>query len=142
MEQYKEYKKSRCTDESKCSEELLYKQLIESSIISAETGVENYKKLNDFLGLDIYPFDKSPELKYFDLSVSFTMEQLKQFLDKKGDSCLLSIENTIKFLNINKTGDDKQTYYKDLTYAQINFLAKYLYKSLPNVFLYTIKSCI
>ena len=142
IKQYKEYKKNiaakyKCKNENTCSEELLYKQFIESSIINVETGVENYKKLDEYLGLDIYPFDKSPELKYFDLSVSFTMDQLKQFLDKSTlSSCLLSIENTIKFLSINKTGDDKQTYYKDLTYAQINFLAKYFYKSLPNVFLY------
>ena len=142
IEKYTGYKKNivakyKCKNENTCSEELLYKQFIESSIINVETGVEDYKKLDKYLGLDIYPFDKSPELKNFDLSVSFTMDQLKQFLDKSTlSSCLLSIENTIKFLSINKTGDDKQTYYNDLTYAQINFLAKYFYESLPNVFLY------
>ena len=88
------------------------------------------------MGLDIYPFDKSPEMKDFNLQVSFTKDQLKRFLDKNGDSCLLSLENTIKLLSQNKTGDDKETYYKDLSYAQINFLAEYFYKSLPKAFLY------
>ena len=142
-EKYKEYKKKIVDDfkceESKCAEELLYKQLIESSVISKATGdssINSFKKLNDYLGLDIYPFDKSPEMKDFNLQVSFTKDQLKRFLDKNGDSCLLSFENTIKLLSQNKTGDDKETYYKDLSYAQINFLAEYFYKSLPKAFLY------
>lgn len=141
IEEYKKYKKNivtkfDCKDESKCAEELLYKQLINSSVISATTELESYKKLNDFLGLDIYPFDKSPELNNFDFYDSLTMDQLKQFIDKNSESCLLYLENSIQFLNINKTGDAKQTYYTDLTYSHINFLTGYFYKSLPNVFLY------
>ena len=91
-EKYKEYKKKIVDDfkceESKCAEELLYKQLIESSVISKATGdssINSFKKLNDYLGLDIYPFDKSPEMKDFNLQVSFTKDQLKRFLDKNGD---------------------------------------------------------
>ena len=132
------FKKYSCNNEIKCSEKLLYKQLIDSSVISDETEkkIDTYKKLNDELNLDIYPFDKSPELNNFNLQVSFTTEQLKKFIDKNSEFCLLSLNNSLHFLHTNKTGDDKQTYYEGLTYAQINFLAQYFYKSLPNVFLY------
>ena len=139
--QYKKYKanivsKFNCQEESKCAEELLYKQLNESSVISEVTTLKSYKDLNDYLELDIYPFDKSPEFNNFDFYVKLTKDQIKQLIDKNSESCLLFLENSIAFYNLNKTGEGGQTYYKDLTSAQINFLTRYFYESLPNVFLY------
>ena len=158
MQNYTEYKdtikkKYECTDESECSKELLYKQLINSSVISEEISeVKTYKELNVYLQIDIYPFDKTPEMKdYFEKEykekykdktsyeqVSVTKDQLKKFIEKDGDYYLLYLNNSINILHINKTEDPKKEskYFNGLKYDQVNFLTEYFYNYLPKAFLY------
>ena len=158
MQNYKEYKtnisnKFKCTDESKCSKELLYKQLINSEVISKEIPqIKAYKELNDYLEIDIYPFSKTPEMKDYFKSVyiekykdktsyeqvSVTEDQLKKFLEEDGKYHLLKLKNSIDILHKNKTEDPtKETkYFDDLNYAQVNFLTEYFYSFLPSIFLY------
>ena len=60
--------KFKCKNELNCGDELIYKQLRDSSVISSLfTDIQTYGELNTFLGTNYYPFDTSPEMKtYFD----------------------------------------------------------------------------
>ena len=149
------YEQFKCKGEKKCGEEILFQQLIDSTVISSLlTDIKSYQELNSILGGEFYPFDTTPEMKnYFNdeyskkyeektySQVSVTMEQLKKFLDKENKYCLLSLENTINILHINKTESSKKDlqenkYFDDLTYDNINFLSEYFYDFLPRIFLY------
>ena len=143
--------KFKCED--KCGEELLYKQLINSEVISSLfPKVINYKELNNYLGVNYYPFDITPEMTDFFINdyknqkehktnyqeVAPSKEQLEKFIKNDGKYCLLSLENSLNILHINKTADNKKDikYFDDLTYDNVNFLTEYFYKYLPSIFLF------
>ena len=145
--------KFKCQNENKCGDELVYKQIIDSSVISdLFADIKNYKELNNFLEINYYPFDIEPEMKAFfdnDYSkkkdhkkiyeeVAIKKEQLEKFLNPENKYCLLSLENSIHILYLNKTEDNKKEikYYDDLTYDNVNFLTDYFYDYLPRIFLY------
>ena len=145
--------KFKCQNENKCGDELVYKQIIDSSVISdLFADIKNYKELNNFLEINYYPFDIEPEMKaFFDNEyskkkdhkkiyeeVSIKKEQLEKFLNPENKYCLLSLENSINILYLNKTEDNKKEikYFDDLTYDNVNFLTDYFYDYLPRIFLY------
>ena len=145
--------KFKCEDESKCGYELLYKQLIDSSVLSDLFSDKiDFKQLNSYLKTDYYPFENSPEMKiYFNKEysqqkghktnyedVAVNINQLKKFIINSSDFTLLSVENSVEILHINKTADSKADtkYYEDLTYDKVNFLTEYFYNYLPRLFLY------
>ena len=149
--------KFKCKNELNCGDELIYKQLRDSSVISSLfTDIQTYGELNTFLGTNYYPFDTSPEMKtYFDNEyskqkdhktnyeeVAVKKEQLEKFVNKDGKYSLLSLENSINILHINKTADNKKDnkYFDDLSYYNVNFLANYFYDYLPRIFLYPKKT--
>ena len=155
FEKYNKFliEKFKCENETKCGEELLYKQLIDSSVISyLFPDINNYLELNIYLNTDYYPFDISPEMKLYFINeygkqkghktnyedVSININQLKKFIQKNGEYYLLSLQNSINILHLNKTEDRKKNinYFDDLTYDNINFLTEYFYYYLPRIFLY------
>ena len=162
VKEYKKFnenlaEKFKCKNQLNCGEELIYKQLIDSSVISSLfNDIKTYKELNTFLGSNYYPFDTSPEMKiYFDNEyskqkdhktnydeVAVTKEQLEKFVKDDGKYSLLSLENSINILHINKTDDSKKDikYFDDLSYDNVNFLANYFYDNLPKIFLYPKKT--
>ena len=159
FEKFNKYlaEKFKCQNEIKCGDELIYKQLIDSSVISGLfNDIKTYKELNDYLSSNYYPFETSPEMKtYFDNEyskqkshkskyeeVSIKKEQLEKFLKDESNYNLLALENTLNILHINKTADSKKDikYFDDLTYDNVNFLANYFYDYLPKILLYPQKS--
>ena len=146
-------KEFKCKNETKCGDELLYKQLIENSVISGlPSAFKNFKELNTYLKTNYYPFDTEPEMRaFFDneykykkqhiknyKDVELKREQLEKFLNVENKYCLLSLENSMNILYLNKTEDNKKDtkYYDDLTYDKVNFLTEYFYDYLPRIFLY------
>ena len=143
-------------DGEQCDIKLLYLQLINSSVISELfPELNNFEKLNSLLKTNYYPFDKSPEMKIFydevyskqkehkeDFEdVKPNLEQINKLLDLNSEYCLLTIENSISFLYINKTEykppikqEKNKEYFGDLTYEQINYLTEYFYDYLPKIF--------
>lgn len=132
----------KCENDDLCGNELLYKQLINGSVISVEIPeIKDYLSLNKILETNYYPFDKSPEMKIFleeelntkDESYLPKKEQLESLLNTKSENCLLYPNNSIYLLYLNKTEYKK---YLDLTLNQIYFLSQYFYDYLPKIFLY------
>ena len=155
MKEYKDFNKNisnifKCEDN--CGEELLYKQLIESSVINKLfPEINNFKELITYLGYNYYPFEKTPEMLDFFSNiyskqkghktdykeVTIKKEQLEKFIKEDGKYCLLSLENSINILHVSKTADSKKDikYFDDLTYDNVNFLSEYFYSYLPSIFL-------
>ena len=156
---YSNIAKEFCDDKKECGIELIYKQIIDGSVISTlEPELENFLILNLELGTNYYPFNKTPEMifyfeeeflnrmnkkksmkelyKFKDYSPS--INQLDRLINPLSEYCLLSPNNSISLLHLNKTEDkDKQIkYYLDLEYDKIFFLSQYFYSYLPSVFLY------
>ena len=155
FEKYKNFliETFKCEDKTKCGEELLYKQLIDSSVIFyLFPDINNYLELNKYLNIEYYPFDSSPEMKLYFINeyskqkghktnyedVSINSNQLKKFIQKDEKYYLLSLNNSINILHLNKTEDRKsiKKYFDDLTYDNVNFLTEYFYYYLPRIFLY------
>ena len=157
--QYKEYNSElirdfNCENKTQCGVDLLYAQLINGSVISTlQPEVKDYLSLNNILGLNYYPFNKTPEMIfYFDeeyknklikeesqfIDYSPTKDQLDSLLNINSENCLLSPNNSIYLLHLNNTEDKmkQKIYYLNLTLKQINFLSYYLYDFLPKIFLY------
>ena len=140
---YEEYK-TKLRERHECESddlgnELLYKQLITGNIISEEfSEIKDFLSLNKILETNYYPFDKSPEMNAF-LKEGYTTEdlpnkdQIESLLNTKSEYCLLSPNNSIYFLYLNKT---EYKNHLDLTLNQINFLSQYFYDYLPKIFLY------
>ena len=157
--EYKKYNvelanKFNCENKEKCGVELLYEHFVNGSVIpTLYPEIKDYLSLNNFLETKFYPFDKTPEMKiYFDNefinylpkedenynNYAPSKEQLISLLKKDSENCLLSPNNSIYFIYLNKTKDPmkEQQYYLNLTNNKILFLTKYLYEFLPNVLLY------
>ena len=83
-----------------------------------------------------YSQQKGHKTNYEDVAVN--INQLKKFITNSSDFTLLSVENSVEILHINKTADSKADtkYYEDLTYDKVNFLTEYFYNYLPRLFLY------
>lgn len=143
-----------CEGRPQCGIELLYTQLINGSVISSlKPEVKDYLSLNKLLQTNYYPFDKTPEMAfYFDEEYKKkviekekefndfapTKAQLDSLLNINSKNCLLSPQNSIYLLHLNKTEDrmKQKVYDLDLTYDKINFLSEYFYDFLPNILLY------
>ena len=150
LTEYKKYNsdlatKFNCKNEQ-CGIELLYIQLISGSVISSlNLEVKNYMSLNNILETQYYPFSKTPEMIYYFeekyakeefSNYSPTKEQLDSLLNSESKYCLLSSNNSINFLYLNKTKEKTKQQILDLTDNQMNFLSDYFYKFLPEIFLY------
>ena len=149
--EYKQYNsdlgtKFNCENKEQCGIELLYTQIIDGSVISSlNLEVKDYLSLNNILETQYYPFSKTPEMIYYfkekyekeDFnSYSPTKEQLDNLLNSQSKYCLLSSNNSINFLYLNKTKERTKQKILDLTDNQMDFLSDYFYKRLPEIFLY------
>ena len=159
IQQFKNYNTElvnefNCENKTQCGIDLLYIQLIKGSVISTlKPEIKDYLSLNKLLDTKYYPFDKTPEMKnyfdeeyknkiieeereYFDFAPN--KEQLDSLLNIKSENCLLSPNNSIYLLYLNKTENNtnQKNYYLDLSLKQINFISNYLYDFLPRIFLY------
>ena len=83
----------------------------------------------------IYYFEEKYTKEEFN-NYSPTKEQLDNLLNDKSNYCLLSANNSINFLYVNKTKERTQQQILDLTDKQMNFLSDYFYKCLSDIFLY------
>ena len=160
ISEYKNYNKDlsknyKCENEDKCGIELLYTQLLDGSVISSlNSEVKDYRTLNEILQTNYYPFDKTPEL-YFYFNNEYKTKnglnndepytdyvpsdkQLDGLLNINSEYCLLSPNNSIHLLYLNRTEDllKKELYYLNFTAKNIQFLSDYFYDYLPGVFLY------
>ena len=160
ISEYNNYNKDlsknyKCENEDKCGIELLYTQLLDGSVISSlNSEVKDYLTLNNILQTNYYPFDKTPELFFYftneyktknglNNDESYTDyapsdKQLDGLLNINSEYCLLSPNNSIHLLYLNKTEDllNQEKYYLNFTAKNIHFLSDYFYDYLPGVFLY------
>ena len=158
MSEYINYNKElsktfHCYIENFCGIELVFTQLINGSVTaSLKPEVKDFLTLNSILQTNYYPFEKTPEMSFYfakdykeknglsDKEVytdyAPSLEQLESLLIY--DNCLLSLNNSIYFLYLNKTEDllKKEKYIIDLTPKQLYFLSDYIYDFLPGLFLY------
>ena len=157
--EYKKYNSDlanqfNCENKEKCDIELLYEHLVNGTVIpTLYPELKDYLSLNNYLETKYYPFDKTPEMKlYFDNefinyipkeeqnynNYAPSKEQLNSLLKTDSENCLLSANNSIYLIYLNKTKDPMkdEKYYLNLTSNKILFLSKYLYEFLPKVFLY------
>lgn len=141
----------KCENIEKCGIDLIYQQLINGSVISTLfPTLKDYLSLNKELKTNYYPFDTTPELniffekykeengirdiKYIDYSPS--KEELDNLINSTSENCLLSPNNSIYFIYINKTDSKHRTNYQNLTNNKIILLSKYFYEYLPMIFFY------
>lgn len=141
-------------DEFSCKVDLSLIQLLNKSVI-ATLGVQDYLTLHNILlnnTNNTYPFEKTIEMNYYfendykkknglsdkELYSSYgpTLEQVESLLLK--EYCLLSPNNSIYLLHLNKTDDvqKQKEYFLNLTQKQLHFVSDYFFDYLPGLFLY------
>ena len=135
-----------CSDQTKCGNEIVYMQLIDrspSNLLGVDT-ILSLSQLTDLtpisldqsLEMDIYfkNLQTKPAENYDDVKLS-----TKQFsLIFESDVAISDANSAINILNMNKTSDLYQAYtlYSIKSSNQLNFIANYIFESLPSTFLY------
>ena len=141
-----------CTDSSYCGNELVYKQLIDGSVLKA-FNFANFKEFNQHIEEDIYEIERSPEMEiYFSEvfsqghpnitynDVKFTLEQLSLILDIQthNQSVITNPQNAIALLNLNKTNNLNEALqmYQITSTEQLTFISNYIFEYIPSIYLY------
>ena len=139
-----------CKDKNFCGNELIYKQLTTGEIIKP-IGLNDVLSLYQFIEPEYFPFSKSPEFYiYFeeykikinkeDIDLKDYIPSLEQFnsmVNNYSNLCLLSSNNSVLFLTLNKTGENNRAVeIFNISTNILNFMSDYIYEFLPNLFLY------
>ena len=142
--------KFSCKDKNFCGNELLYNQLMTGEVIKS-IGLNDILSLFQSIEPEYFPFSKSPELYiYFEEykrkinrdnidSKDYipNLKQLESMINSSSYNCLLSSNNSVLFLSLNKTGDsNKALEIFNISKNILNFMSDYIYDYLPNLFLY------
>lgn len=140
-----------CLDQKFCGNEIIYKQLLSGDVIKSLGLEKGIKSLYEHIGPEYYPFSDSPELflyfekynetkiqkeevKYKDYSPD--LNQLTSMIDLSSNLCLLSSNNSVLFLTLNKTKNyNKANEIFKISENTTRFISDYLYEFLPNLFL-------
>lgn len=135
-----------CSQKTKCGNEIVYMQLIDRSP-SLLLGYENLIKLSEAtdqhpikldtsLEMDIYynNLEKKPAETYDEIKLS--TKQISLIFEST--VAISDANSAINILNMNKTSDLYQAYtlYSIKSSNQLNFIAGYIFESLPSTFLY------
>lgn len=143
-----------CADSSYCGNELIYKQLIDGSVLKT-FNFNNFKEFNKYIEEDVYEIEKSPEMEiYFNEvfsqvikdanvtynDVKFTLEQLLLLFDipTHNQTVITNPQNAIKLLNLNQTNNLNEALqlYQITSTTQLMFIVNYIFEYIPSIYLY------